>query len=81
MAVGAPLDVPESYCLTDGRFLALIRAACCDAPNRVRADCVWLKVFVFLPVHAGLIKSCSDGAHLLVATNSTVGLAERTALP
>jgi hypothetical protein len=27
VAVGALLDVPESYCLTDGRFLAAIRAA------------------------------------------------------
>ena len=78
MAVGAPLDVPESYCLTDGRFLALIRAAYSDAPNRVRGDCLWLKaVFAFLPAHTGLIKSSSDGAHpTLVATISKVGLAE-----
>jgi hypothetical protein len=65
VAVGAALDVPESYCLTDGRFLALIRAVHSDAPNRVRGDCVWLKaVFAFLPAHTGLIKSSSDGAHL-----------------
>jgi hypothetical protein len=73
VAVGAPLDVPKSYCLTDGRFLALIRAVASDAPNRVRGDCVWLKpVFALLPAHTGLIKSSSDGAHLMpVAAIST----------
>ncbi len=30
------VDVRESYGLTDGRFLALNRAAYSDAPNRVR---------------------------------------------
>ena len=74
MAVGAPLDVPKSYCLTDGRFLALIRAVASDAPNRVRDDCVWLKAeFALLPAHTGLIKCSSDGAPLiLVAAISTV---------
>lgn len=74
MVVGARLDVPKSYCLTDGRFLALIRAVASDAPNRVRGNCVVLKaVFALLPAPAGLIKSRSDGAHLiLVAAISTV---------
>ncbi len=47
-----PVDVRESYCLTDGHFLALIRTEFSDAlkPGSSRGDCVWLKaVLAFLP--------------------------------
>jgi len=61
VAVGA-LHVRESYCLTDGRLLALFRTAHSDAPNQVRADFVWLKaVFAFLSARAGPITSSSNG--------------------
>jgi hypothetical protein len=52
----------KSHCLTDCRFLVLLRTASSDAPNQVRADFVSLKaVFAFLPAHAGPIASSSNG--------------------
>lgn len=60
MVVGAPLDVPESYCLTDGRFLALIRAVDGDDQllfiNQLPSDFRYI-----LPLREGAGLSIADG--------------------